>query len=85
MLELSLLPPPDQKELYLSWVQVMPHGICILAAATIPHASLKTLHLSGCVMDADSLHVLLPALLQRQTLTSLDVSNQRLGAAGVHA
>jgi len=61
----------------------MPHGVCVLASITLPDANITELNLSGCNMDASSLGTLLGAMLQKQTVTSLDVSGQPLKAAGM--
>merc|ERR1712216_662691 len=64
---------------------VMPLGICVFASIAIPNGNFVILNLSGCGMDAESLRVMLDAMLRRQTVVSLDVSKQPLRSAGVQA
>jgi len=61
---------------------IMPLGVSVLAMV-VQHGSLTSLDLSCCFMDATSLADLLSAMVQRQTVTSLDVSRNPLRAKGV--
>jgi hypothetical protein len=81
--KVELQPSPEMTILCLQGHPVMPHGISMLASTTIPNGNIVELNLSGCCMDADSLGMLLSAVMKRKMLTSLDVSDQPLGRAGV--
>jgi hypothetical protein len=81
----DLWPSSEMTTLSLQGHPVMPHGISVMASFTIPNggAGLAELNVSNCCMDAESLGTLLSAILKKRTLTSLDVSDQSLGRAGV--
>jgi len=80
---IDLRPGKNLEVLSVQQRPVMPHGICVMASTTIPNGNITQLNLSDCGMDGASLGVLLASLLRRQTVLSLDVSNQALGKCGV--
>lgn len=63
---------------------VMPHGLCVFASTFLPRQRyLKHLNLQSCGLDARSLGAILLAVLQIQTVITLDISSQPLKKAGM--
>lgn len=63
---------------------VMPHGLCVFASTFLPRQRhLKHLNLQNCGLDARSLGAILLAVLQIQTVMTLDISSQPLKKAGM--
>eukprot|EP00427_Karlodinium_veneficum_P005284 CAMPEP_0169160924 /NCGR_PEP_ID=MMETSP1015-20121227/56748_1 /TAXON_ID=342587 /ORGANISM="Karlodinium micrum, Strain CCMP2283" /LENGTH=928 /DNA_ID=CAMNT_0009232701 /DNA_START=263 /DNA_END=3049 /DNA_ORIENTATION=- len=73
----------DVREYDIQDCPVMPHGISIMASTTILQGSIVKLNVSNCGMDAASLGIMLNYMLQRRTVTSLDVSGQPLRGPGM--
>jgi len=75
--------PQDVRVLNLGQKPVMPHGISILASVTLASSNITHLDVSNCGMDSSSLGVLLASLQKRQTVTSLDISDQPVTRQGI--
>jgi len=72
------------ENLNLENMPIMPHGICILATASLKMGCVVSLNLSHCGLDATSMSLVLTTLLKKRTMRSLDVSGNVLRKEGLN-